>query len=105
MLPSDSKAAVKSATQIIRDARVYHFHDQKKVAGRAIAQSLGAPGKIAWDVYLLYAKGSRWQEGAPVPADWAHQLAETTWAEPSRRHLGEALANKLRNALGDLLVL
>jgi hypothetical protein len=102
-LPSDTRTAVRRATaSIIENAQIHHFHDQNKVAGREIAYSIGAPGEVAWDVYLLYVKGTRWEDRLPVPAEWAHQLTTATWANPARYHAGKALTNKLCHALSDL---
>lgn len=31
-------------------------------------------GRLAWDVFLLYGRGARWDAGVPVPGYWQHQL-------------------------------
>jgi hypothetical protein len=32
------------------------------------------PGRLAWDVYLVYGKGTLWDKSIPMPAYWAHQI-------------------------------
>jgi hypothetical protein len=32
------------------------------------------PGRLGWDVYLIYGKGKLWDKSFPMPAYWAHQI-------------------------------
>lgn len=46
--------------------------------GRAYEQILPTPGP-AWDVYLLFARGTRWIGATPPkPAFWMHQMGGVT---------------------------
>ncbi len=67
-------AQVGAAAARVPDPRVAHFWD---AAGRALV-AFRAPLAIdqdAWDVYLLYPPGVRWDgEAPPRPAFWMHQL-------------------------------
>jgi len=38
------------------------------------ARRLGLP-RDAWDVYLIYGQGSRWEDEPPKPDFWMHQLS------------------------------
>jgi hypothetical protein len=40
-----------------------------------LAPKLGlADGDLAWDVYLLFAPGIRWEKAPPEPTSWMHRL-------------------------------
>ena len=42
---------------------------------RELALALRLPvGRLAWDVYLLYEKGTAWEKTFPQPAYWQHQI-------------------------------
>ncbi len=86
----------------MRDPRVRHFHDPHKLVGKAIPQSLGGPGGVAWDVYLFYPKGSEWADSPPPPAIWAHQLQGSSWADPARYRRGNDLVAELQKAMEQL---
>jgi hypothetical protein len=65
---------VPEATHTVSDARVTHFWDGQAVLvhGYGTVLKLGAD---AWDVYLIYPPGVRWDGTLPpAPAFWMHQL-------------------------------
>jgi len=65
---------VAAATTTTRDPRILHYWDGQGVTLTAFRAPLGITTD-AWDVYLLYRPGVRW-EGAtpPAPDYWMHQL-------------------------------
>ncbi|MFQ5944915.1 MAG: hypothetical protein ACE5NC_01520 [Anaerolineae bacterium] len=95
MLRTDRREKAERAAQMIRDPRVQHFHDPERRAGRAVAQSLGADGPIAWDMYLFYPQDAAWEADPPTPTQWIHQLWGRRWADPSRYRRGKALREAL----------
>jgi hypothetical protein len=99
MLPLDNAVAARAMALTLRDPRVQQFHDPHKRAGAAVATSLGAPGRTAWDIYLFYPAGVGWQDGLPPPFAWAHQLKDSTWADPSQYRRGDDLVAQLGIAL------
>lgn len=101
MLPLDGMVAARLMAQGMQAPSVRHFHDPSKQAGRAVAQSLGAPGKVAWDIYLFYAKGATWDQGLPPPTRWAHQLSGS-WVDPARYRHGNDLMAELYRAMDEL---
>jgi hypothetical protein len=101
MLPLDGIATARLAAQSMQAPFVRHFHDAGKQAGRAVAQSLGVPGKVAWDVYLFYAKDGAWDHDPPSPIRWAHQLSGS-WADPARYRHGTDLLEELYRAMNEL---
>jgi hypothetical protein len=99
MLTYDEQAAAqRAADKMDRDPRVRHFHDARRMCGQAVARSLGAPpGKIAWDMYLLYGADVTWTgDLPPAPLDWVHQLHGVDWADRARFHTGDDLVAGLR---------
>jgi hypothetical protein len=63
MLPGDTPLAFPSAQKTMPDARVVHFWDGKKIAGRWFKENLipDYPGKIMWDAYYLYGPEAEWK--------------------------------------------
>ena len=101
MLPGDTEVTAKRSAGIISDPRVRHFYDPEKRSGKAIAQSLGWEGKVAWDVYLFYAEGTEWVEDPPMPSDWLHQLNDS-WADRAHFHFSNDLVEELHKTMKKL---
>lgn len=99
MLPGDPEAAAAHTASIVTDPRVSRFHDPGRIAGRAIAGTVGGAGEVAWDSYLFYGPGSRF--GDP-PRAWFHQLGAETWADPAAFRWGDALTEAIRETVGSL---
>jgi len=102
MLPEDREADVGALTGGMTDARIRWFHDPNRRAGRAIATSLGATGKVAWDVYLFFDTHAQWKNQPPAPHQWVHQLGDS-WADPTRLRFGEQLEPELGRLLKSVL--
>jgi hypothetical protein len=110
MLPTDAGLTAQFAARGMPDARLRFFHDPDKAVGRAVAlgshlevaQSLGAPDQVAWDVYLFFDKGAEWREALPAPTRWAHQLGDP-WADPARYFTGGELVQELARAMQEAL--
>ena len=74
------------ASRIIPDPRARHYWDGDKLLGEALQPILKTP-EAAWDVWLLYDRGVRWEgETPPRPSWWEHQL----YGMPSERALDAA---------------
>jgi hypothetical protein len=74
ILGPDAKKAAAGATTLISDSRAAHFWDRDQTLGKLYAKVLGLPpDDLAWDVYLLFPEGVRWETKAPKPAYWMHQ--------------------------------
>ena len=102
MLVGDNIRTANFASNIFQEDRVMQFHDPNKLAGKLIAESLGAGNAVAWDMYLFYEKGSQWAERPPFPLDWAHQL-DDAWADPNHFAWGENLIVRLREIVNRLI--
>ena len=87
---------VAEAAALMQDPRVRHYWDGARLAGKAFQAGLGL-GSPAWDVWLLFPPGVRWEAGqAPEPAWWEHQLR----GMPSDRRLDpKRFADKARELI------
>ena len=102
MLPEDREADLEALAEEMTDHRIQWFHDPKQRAGQMIAASLGANGKIAWDVYLFFNKDKEWKSKMPSPSQWIHQL-DDLWADPVHRCFGDQLELELSRLLRSVL--
>jgi hypothetical protein len=84
---------VDKAAQRVPDPRARHYWDDGQLVGNAFRPVLKTP-EAAWDVWMLFAPGVRWEgETPPQPAWWEHQL----WEMPSERLLdSQRFAKKAR---------
>jgi hypothetical protein len=126
MLDGDNARAAASAGRRIAERRVTAFHDPARRAGRLLARTLGWRHHVAWDCYLFYPAGTRWdgprmppaprwfhqlrnrevweaERSGPTNTRWTHQIPEQSEAPPHRFRTGGGLAVALREAAGDLL--
>jgi hypothetical protein len=63
------------------DKRVSYFMDPESLTGELWERVLETKREIAWDVYLLYGSGARWEnELPPAPDFWMQQLTGVTKA-------------------------
>lgn len=88
MLADDDVVSAAAAASIF-DSRVAQFLDGARLLGSALGRSLGE-SSTAWDIYVAYGRGVRWDSRPPSPASYVHQLGN--WADASRYRTGEALA-------------
>ena len=63
---------------------------------------IGLTTEPAWDVYLVYPAGVRWEDDPPVPLDYMHKLGGRLPAEKriDGKKLGQLLS-RLLEASGD----
>lgn len=67
---------VAAAAELMRDPRAEHYWDGEDRVGAAFAPHVGDLEIPAWDVWMLFAPGVRWEgEGPPAPSHWEHQLS------------------------------
>lgn len=126
VLDGDGVCSAAAASRRVTDPRVRVFHDPRRRAGRSLARTLGWQQHLAWDCYLFYAAGARW-EGPRMPpaarwfhqlrdrevweserpgpsnAEWTSQIPERTEAPPHRFRTGGGLVVALRHAAAGVL--
>jgi hypothetical protein len=64
-----------AAVPLMPGPRVNHYWDPDGGSGRDFQAALGID-MYAWDVWMIYEPGARWEVGStpPAPAFWQHQL-------------------------------
>lgn len=97
ILPDDKQSEAAGSMTRISDGRAAHYWDEERALPDLVAPVLPLPeGWPAWDVYLAYPPGVRWEQAPPAPAFWHHQLGD----EPAAPKLdGAAFAEQLRSLL------
>jgi hypothetical protein len=74
MREGDSPVAATREADTLRDARITQGWDGSKNIGGLFGQTLGLHA-VAWDVYLVYKQGIKWEGTQPPPPTfWMHQL-------------------------------
>jgi hypothetical protein len=77
ILPEDNYGAAVESSATASDGRATHFWDEQRVLPPSFARVLGlAQDSPAWDVYLAYSPGAKWEDAPPLPAFWHHQLGD-----------------------------
>lgn len=88
MLADDTETAIEQAASEFADEEVSQFADPNRIAGKSLAEALGAADGIAWDIYMFYESVAQWTSSPPEPTDWVHQLASSSWTPPERYRCG-----------------
>ncbi len=104
ILKEDTIDAAIPSVKFLSDRRIQHFYDNKKMIGKAIADSVGWTGRVAWDIYLFYEPFAEWKETPPKPICWMHQVS-VGWATKNNYRTGEELNNELLNSMEKLLTI
>jgi hypothetical protein len=89
-----------AAVPLMPGPRVNHYWDPEGNSGVEFMKPLGID-VYAWDVWMVYEPGARWEEGAhpPPPAFWQHQLGSL----PQGSRLdAEKFAAVVREMLADM---
>ena len=99
----DNAPAADVESEAFGDERMAMIWDPERQVSQLVAKTLQLRGE-PWDMYLLYASGTRWEEDEPpTPAFWMHQIPEAgygvdpkallhpgSFLEAIRQHLGKA---------------
>src|SRR2546426_3530981 len=81
ILSSDHGTPGPETLGLVPDRRAAHFWDAAGRLPRLFSAPLGlGGGRVAWDVYLIYRPGMRWEAEPPPPTYWQHQLGHVTTA-------------------------
>jgi len=96
VLPDDGRPD-EGNLALVPDRRATHFWDQHGSLPPLLRAILWLPSDWpAWDVYLAYHSGAKWEQGPPAPAFWHHQLGD----EPAAPKLdGLLFASQLRELI------
>ena len=95
------QAHVASATRLMDDARVRHYWDGETVTGAAFQPYFPGLSAPAWDVWMLFPPGVRWEGAAPPePTWWEHQLGSLQETHPDRRLDAERFSRRAHELAG-----
>jgi len=64
----DTQVTARRSTRYLNDSRVTHLWDVWRFGSRSMALHFDIPLLEAWDMYIAYAPGVKWQEESPDPA-------------------------------------
>jgi hypothetical protein len=98
ILVKDSMKEALPSVSILGDSRFKHFYDHNQCVGRAIANSVGWVGRVAWDIYLFYEPNLVWNEDPPQPSYWMHQLTDE-WVKDNKYRTGNDLSSELASSM------
>jgi hypothetical protein len=90
---TDGYEAAIESRGLIPDPRVRHYWDGNQDVGNALAPVLKTQMSMAWDVYVAYRPGVKWESSPPEPAEWLHQKPSEG---PARYLSGAKLEDLLR---------
>jgi hypothetical protein len=68
MLAGDDRGAADEASAALASPAVPQFWDGDGKLGVEVGRSLGVDGWVAWDIYLFYPAGARWDDHLPAPS-------------------------------------
>jgi hypothetical protein len=96
---SDTEEAAAMSSRILKDPRAVQFLARDRFVGESFAPALGSSGTPAWDVFLLFPAGARWDGTVPVPLYLTSNRPDLE-PSPSRPRLnGKTIAAKVEQAL------
>jgi hypothetical protein len=75
ILATDDERWARKATTLFLDSRVQNYWIATDDLGEVFQPPLRLTGEVAWDVYLLYRRGTTWRAVSPPAPDYfMHQL-------------------------------
>ncbi len=98
MLEEETEQDVAYATGHLLGRRVVHYWTPSHSPASALEHPLGLEeGERAWDTYLLYPPGTRWEDEVPEPSYYMHVAKSLP---DDRRLNGKKLAAEVGKLLG-----
>jgi hypothetical protein len=99
ILDTDNREAIAGAATILRDSRVEHYWDPKRVMNAWLLDAIQFDVQVRmYDVFLLYDRDAAWDKRLPRPGYWMHEYQGApgpTWnAAQFNTYVGKALAGE-----------
>ena len=67
---------VSDAAELVTGGNATHYWEETGIIGQLYEKTLETDGRYAWDVWMVYKPGARWDEEYPPKPDFAmHQLS------------------------------
>lgn len=97
----DDRVSAIERSKEFTDSRLLYYWDEKQLTGlswnKVLSRGEEGTWNLAWDVYLIYGAGTKWQSAdPPVPDFWMHQLRGV---EDAPRLDSSAFESKVREFL------
>jgi hypothetical protein len=81
ILATDQHAPDDDTFSLVTDRRAAHYWDENGILPHLFRETLRLRSECAaWDVYLIYPPGVKWETEPPEPVCWQHQLDGITSA-------------------------
>lgn len=96
MLGGETEADAREAAVLMPDPRATHWWTGAHTVAEALRASAGLKEELAWDTFLVFAPGARWEDAPPSPAYVMHVGKRLP---PERRLNGEKLAEEVNRLL------
>ena len=75
ILKTDDERSSRKAVTLFPDERVENYWVHTRAVGELFQPPIDLIGEPAWDVYLVYEPGIKWEgDTPPVPTFFMHQL-------------------------------
>lgn len=74
ILRTDDERSSRKATTLLPDERVRHYWVGSQGVGKLFQPAIDLTAEPAWDVYLVYRPGRKWEGKPPAPEFFMHQL-------------------------------
>ncbi len=86
--------------KLARGDSVHHYWDGEQRVGAAVQHFVEGLDGPAWDFWMLYKPGATWDDSAPEPDWWEHQLGSLSREYKQRRLDAERFATKAEALTG-----
>jgi len=96
MLGGETEADAREAAALMPDPRAAHYWTGAHTLAEALRAPAGLKEELAWDTFLVFAPGARWEDAPPSPAYVMHVGKRLP---PERRLNGEKLAEEVKRLL------
>jgi hypothetical protein len=94
---------IPDAVELVTDGNATHYWEESGIVGRLFEKTLSIEGTYAWDVWLVYKPGARWDDEYPPEPDFAmHQLPLPRDKETMRRLDSKEFARVVDGYLDEL---
>lgn len=94
---------IPDAAALVTGGNATHYWEDSGIIGRLYERTLGIDGNYAWDVWLAYEPGERWEGENPPKPDFAMtQLRADRANEVMRRLDSEVFAQVVAQYLAEL---
>ena len=91
------EVARQNAAKFAPPGSVHYWTPSPHLAEELSSQLHLQQGRLAWDVYILYARGVVWGANFPPPTYWQHQLGVIQGEPMNVTRLDGKITDALRN--------